>query len=103
MDGVLETEMMTEPHALFAIDYYRFQFFNDYADAVAEATPSAYHVDDTLPNYEKVRELLDQRFQAWKARRTEPGAEPKPGSENGTRARNAVQEGSGGKGDKPAP
>lgn len=41
---------------------------HDYEATLAGNLPTTYHVPDTWETYEKIKPVLDKRFQEWKAK-----------------------------------
>lgn len=88
-DGKLWEDDLNDPGNAFAIDYYTSEktafsrrygdYMQDYCDIfdqLAEARgteyPSVYHVEDTWENFDRLRPLLDQRFEQWKQWSADP-------------------------------
>lgn len=68
--GILASDMLSDVGNAFARAYYDLEsghFLAEYEALLASSLPSAYHVADTWPNYEKLRAHLDARFDAWVA------------------------------------
>jgi hypothetical protein len=70
-DGVLDHQMLSEEGARFTADYYSDPDRGYLADYLATfpRQKSLYHVEDSPENFEMIKQLLDVRYQAWKARR----------------------------------
>ena len=67
-DGVLVDDMLTDEGNAFARDYFDFErgkYLGDYSELLTKGSPSMYHVADTWPNYEKLKERIDQRYREW--------------------------------------
>ena len=43
-------------------------FLADYEEVLGKGLPSLYHVEDTWENYERLRERIDSRYAAWRAK-----------------------------------
>lgn len=65
-DGTLDDEMLSEPGADFAGEYYPDAYVADFTEVLAQNLPTPYHVADTWPNFERLKARLDQRFKAWR-------------------------------------
>ncbi len=71
-DGTLTSDALTEEGNAFATYYYNgtdgqsSPYLEDYEATLATDLPSLYHVEDTWENYDKIRQKIDQRFEAWK-------------------------------------
>jgi len=76
-DGVLADDMLNDEGNEFAGFYYegkeKLNFLDDYSGLFGKDQPSLYHVDDTWENYEKLKQLVDERYGEWKRTR---GAQP---------------------------
>lgn len=67
-DGVFADEMLNSQGNRFARFYFDFDkgdYLRDYEDLLAAGLASTYHVSDTWENYSRLKERIDQRFQAW--------------------------------------
>lgn len=68
-DGVLTLNDISELGNRFALSYFEFEngkYLIDYGETLATELPSMYHVADTWENYEKLKVVLDKRFEEWK-------------------------------------
>ena len=52
----------------FAGDYYEQNYLDDYVDLSDDRNPTIYHEPDTLEKFIQVGEMLDRRYQEWKAK-----------------------------------
>ncbi len=66
MDGVLSIEDVSEQGNAFGIKYYEKQYLEDYGYVLCEDLPTAYHVQDSIQNYLKLKPVIDQRYKDWK-------------------------------------
>jgi hypothetical protein len=69
-DGALVDDMLSAEGNAFSAAYFDFehgQFLADYRDVLARDLPSEYHVEDSWPNYERLKARIDERYRAWKA------------------------------------
>jgi hypothetical protein len=69
--GVLASDMLGDEANAFAREYLdpdRGAFLSEYVALLASELPSAYHVEDTWTNYDRLRAHLDERFDAWARR-----------------------------------
>ena len=72
-DGKLTDEDFTDTGNAFARSYYLDreneneygEFFADYKAILASGLPSFYHVADSWENFEKLKSVVDQRYEAW--------------------------------------
>ncbi len=68
-DGVLVDDMLTDEGNQFAQYYFDFEggkYLSDYQELLGKRLPTMYHVADTWPNYEKLKERIDKRYGEWK-------------------------------------
>jgi hypothetical protein len=71
-DGCLTSDALTDEGNAFAKYYYDGAdgqggpYFEDYAAALVGDLPTLYHVEDTWPNYETIKQKIDQRYEEWK-------------------------------------
>jgi hypothetical protein len=78
-DGALVDDMLTDEGNRFAESYFDFQsgqFLKDYEEVFPNA-PTLYHVEDTRANYERIRDRINQRYEAWK-KSPPPNQSPEP-------------------------
>jgi hypothetical protein len=71
-DGVFDDEMLSEEGLAFARAYFDFKkgmYLKDYESLLAKGLRSAYHVQDTWENYEKLKQQIDKRFAIWQKKR----------------------------------
>jgi hypothetical protein len=67
-DGCLIDDMLSEEGNAFSQAYFDFdrgQFLADYEELLAGDLPTLYHVANTWENYHRLRERLDERYDAW--------------------------------------
>lgn len=68
-DCCLVDEMLSEEGNDFAFSYFDFdhgQYLKDYEAALQRSLPSEFHVDYTEDNYQKLRQVIDRRYEEWK-------------------------------------
>jgi hypothetical protein len=66
-DGDLGEDLFNEEGNAFSVHYYQSGMYRkDYQKNLAEHLPSFYHVQDTWENYEKMAEIIQQRYEEWK-------------------------------------
>jgi hypothetical protein len=66
-DGYLGYELFSKQGNMFTYYYYAGGLYKiDYEKTLACDLPSIYHVTDTWENYEKIKKVIDQRFEEWK-------------------------------------
>lgn len=71
-DGVLLDEMLSDEGNAFTAAYFDFEggdFLGDYEETLGGNLGSLYEVEDSWSNYEKLRAVLDRRFEDWRRRR----------------------------------
>ena len=69
-DGKLTDEDFNELGNGFAKHYLDLEsgvFFADYEAALGATLPSLYHVEDTWANFDRLRPVIDERFESWRA------------------------------------
>lgn len=68
-DGCLIDDMLNEEGNAFAQYYFDFekgQFLNDYTNLFDVADPRTFDVPCTWENYEKLKGVIDNRYNQWK-------------------------------------
>jgi hypothetical protein len=68
MDGVFSIDEVSEIGNRFAINYFDFdtgKYVNDYENTLAAELPTLFHVQDTWENYDKIKTVIDLRFEEW--------------------------------------
>lgn len=67
-DGCVSYEQLNEEGQEFARDYYEAgQYLIDYKETLAKDKKSLFQVKDNRMSYERMRDVLDQRFAEWLA------------------------------------
>ena len=69
-DGKFTDEDLNAVGNRFAQDYFDFRkgkYLADYEKVLAQNCPDLYSVADTWENFDRLRPVLDQRFEDWKA------------------------------------
>ena len=69
-DGKLTVEDLDDLGNAFARDYLESEdatYFADYEATLGQDVPTLYHVADTWANFDKLRPVIDQRFESWRA------------------------------------
>lgn len=72
--GVFTSDMLSEEGHAFTDVYFRFKkgrYLKDYGHVLADVHPTAYHVEDTWNNYERMATRIDLQFDYWKDGSTE--------------------------------
>jgi hypothetical protein len=67
-DGALMLEDLNETGNRFALAYFNFdtgEYLSDYEATLGMDVPTIYHVKDTWSNYQKLKVIIDFRFDAW--------------------------------------
>lgn len=66
LDEKFSGSLLTKVGKDFTRDYYETQsYFADYAAVLARDLPTAYHVEDSWENYDKIAAKVDERFARW--------------------------------------
>ena len=69
-DGKIWEDDLNEEGLRFTRHYYGDEdmkdYIIDYLNVLARELESVYHVEDTWENYDKIRWVIDERYQAWK-------------------------------------
>lgn len=69
-DGKFWKEDLNEIGLEFTIDYYlKDKYYEDYTNILATELENIYFVENSRSNYEKIKNILDQRFKAWNSRK----------------------------------
>ena len=71
-DGCLIDDMLSDEGNAFSQEYFDFKsgkYLADYEELLLGGLPTLYHVANTWPNYDRLRERLDQRYAEWRRRR----------------------------------
>ena len=70
-DEKFTDEELNEEGNSFAQEYFDFDrgmYLADYKKVLGAKVPSLYHVADTWENFDRLKPVLDQRLQEWRAR-----------------------------------
>jgi hypothetical protein len=68
--------MLSEEGNAFAMHYFDFErgrYIHDYIAALQGSLPSEFHVDCTEDNYQKMRQVIDRRYDEWKTPKKRDG------------------------------
>lgn len=72
-DGQLTESDLSELGNAFAQEYYKDshanregQYFEDYNSVLVQGLPSFYHVEDTWESFDRLKPVLDARFEEWR-------------------------------------
>lgn len=71
-DGCLILDMLSEEGNAFAMHYFGFEhgrYMQDYKRTLQRRLPTEYHVAYTEDGYTRLRQVIDRRYQEWKAPR----------------------------------
>lgn len=63
--GVLASDELSAEGNAFARAYYESQYVLDYQAVLGSGQASIYHVADTWANYDRLKDTIDRRYQAW--------------------------------------
>lgn len=67
LDGVLIDEDLTAIGNEFSYYYYeKGTYFDDYFEVLCEDLPTIYHIQDSWENYNKIKPIIDKRYNDWK-------------------------------------
>ena len=70
-DDVLAPDMLTDEAAAFSARYYGGEeepiYIEDYSNLLAANLPTPYHVEPTFENYERIKPMIQERFETWQA------------------------------------
>ena len=66
-DGALLDDMFTDEGLAFAASYLPEPYFEDYGATLVEGLESPFHVADDAESAARLEEVLDARFEAWRA------------------------------------
>ena len=73
-DDVLASDLLTPEAAAFSDRYYDGEqdplYFSDYSNLLSADLPTTYHVEPTIENYERIKPVIQQRFETWKQNNT---------------------------------
>ncbi len=67
-DRCLIDNMLSQVGNAFALHYFEFdrgQYLQDYAATLQTDLPSEFHVQYTEDNYQKIRAVIERRYQEW--------------------------------------
>lgn len=65
-NGYLSFEFFNKRGNNFTLFYYTSGLYRkDYEEILGRALPSIYHVDDTWPNYDKLKMGINMRYKEW--------------------------------------
>jgi hypothetical protein len=68
-DGQFTGDELNNEGNAFAAEYYTLetgQFLRDYEEALGAELPTLYHIADSWQNFDKLKPVLDRRFQNWR-------------------------------------
>jgi hypothetical protein len=71
-DCCLVDDMLSDEGNAFAMHYFDFdrgKYLHDYAETLQRGMPSEFHVEYSEENYQRIKAVIDRRYQLWKARR----------------------------------
>jgi hypothetical protein len=69
-DCCLISDMLTDEGNAFAMHYFDFErgkYLKDYTGTLQGDLPSEFHIPYTEENYQKLKPLIDRRYQEWKS------------------------------------
>ena len=65
--GYLSFEFFSQTGNNFTLFYYTSGLYrHDYEEVLGRALPTVYHVDDSWPNYEKLKQRINARYGEWR-------------------------------------
>ncbi len=62
-------DMPSEEGNAFAMHYFEFErgrYLRDYTETLQGSLPTEFHIDYTEANYQKMRQVIDRRYDEWK-------------------------------------
>ncbi|MCD6010804.1 MAG: hypothetical protein K0Q79_666 [Flavipsychrobacter sp.] len=70
LDGIFDSEGLTQKGIRFTLDYFDFekgQYLTDYFRVLDpnDNLQSMFHIEDTWKNYDKLKVILDKKFEDW--------------------------------------
>lgn len=71
-DCCLIDVMLSEEGNGFAMHYFDFEsgkYIHDYIELLQGSLPSEFHIEYTEDNYQRMKEVIDRRYQEWKSPR----------------------------------
>ena len=72
-DCCLIDDMLSDEGNEFAMHYFDFdtgKYLEDYIETLQGDLPSEFHIQYSEENYQRMKQLIDQRYKAWKSSRT---------------------------------
>lgn len=72
-DHCLVDDMLSKDGNAFAMHYFDFEqgrYLQDYTATLQGHLPSEFHIDFTEDNYQKMRQVIDRRYEEWKSSKT---------------------------------
>lgn len=67
LDEKFFDSLLTKEGKEFTRDYYETDsYITDYDEVLAAELPTAYHVEDSWENYDRIAAVIDQRFARWR-------------------------------------
>lgn len=67
-----EDDLNAEGNEFAKVYYEKDIYINDYQRTLGAGLPSLYHVEDTWENFDRLRQVIDERFNRWRANRGRP-------------------------------
>ena len=67
-----EDDLNAEGNEFAKVYYEKDIYINDYQRTLGTGLPSLYHVEDTWENFDRLRQVIDERFNRWRANRGRP-------------------------------
>lgn len=68
-DRCLIDEMLSDEGNAFAMYYFDFdkgKYIHEYIELLQDTLPSEFHVDYNEANYQRMKEMIDRRYDEWK-------------------------------------
>lgn len=72
-DCCLIDDMLSDEGNQFAMHYFDFdtgKYLEDYTGALQGELPTEFHIQYSEVNYQRMKQLIDQRYKAWKSSQT---------------------------------
>ena len=68
-DGKLTEEDLGKEGNAFARSYYDKHYMDDYVDVLGDGEDTPYHVEDSWDGFDALKEMLDDRLEAWRRKK----------------------------------
>ncbi|MCE3296789.1 MAG: hypothetical protein K0R65_2503 [Crocinitomicaceae bacterium] len=69
-DGKFSESDLNQEGLAFTLGYYEDDYLDDFDTLFGDSVEHFYELEDSWPNYEKIKKVIDKRFAEWKSRRS---------------------------------